>query len=126
MLYAPPSLAQMWMVELHVRWGHPRTFLDVACLHCHPPHCRQVPLNQWQFDEWVPHAVVINAGTNDGLVGNPSFVNSYNATLLTLVKEASRAYGGRATFFLLCGPMAFQWDGIAFKLNPSHFCPQVG
>ena len=67
-----------------------------------------VPGNEWRFAAWVPDAVVINLGTNDGLDRRHRrhLVPRYNATFLTLVEEAAKQYGARTHFFLACGPMS--------------------
>jgi hypothetical protein len=61
---------------------------------------------------WIPHAVVINLGTNDALDRRPENVAAYNTTYLSLVMAADASYGhGAAHFFLACGPMATSYCG---------------
>lgn len=62
--------------------------------------------NEWNFSSWVPHAVVINLGTNDALDRRPTLVPVYNETYLSVLLAADAAYGGAASFFLACGPMS--------------------
>lgn len=60
-------------------------------------------LNTWDFSKWVPDALVINLGTNDGgeAGDSPAFVDRY----IQLVQEAHGFYGPNLHFFLACGPM---------------------
>jgi len=61
--------------------------------------------NIWNFKSWIPDAVVINLGSNDGLTGSrEELIPAYNATYLDLVKSAAVAYGEQTHFFLACGP----------------------
>lgn len=46
--------------------------------------------NYWDFSTWLPHAVVINLGTNDQLESRPDLVPHYNATYLSLVLAAAK------------------------------------
>jgi len=65
--------------------------------------------SHWDFS-WKPDAVVINLGTNDGTYAQkPEYTDAY----LDLVRKINKAYAGKATFFLACGPMS------------DAYCPQV-
>jgi len=69
--------------------------------------------NYWKFSSWVPDAVVINLGTNDGLGRRTELIPTFNATYLKLVLAAGEAYGDKTSFFLACGPMT------------NNYCDQV-
>lgn len=59
--------------------------------------------NQWDFSSWVPDALVVNLGTNDGGAGKtPEFVEAYQQ----LVLKAHQVYGDGLDVFLACGPMS--------------------
>jgi len=59
--------------------------------------------NSWDFSNWVPDALVVNLGTNDGGAGaTPEFVEAYK----NLVLQAHQAYGDGLDVFLACGPMS--------------------
>jgi len=59
--------------------------------------------NNWDFSSWVPDALVVNLGTNDGGQGaTPEFVEAYQQ----LVKMAHDKYGDGLDIFLACGPMS--------------------
>eukprot|EP00443_Scrippsiella_acuminata_P119996 CAMPEP_0115732760 /NCGR_PEP_ID=MMETSP0272-20121206/85295_1 /TAXON_ID=71861 /ORGANISM="Scrippsiella trochoidea, Strain CCMP3099" /LENGTH=385 /DNA_ID=CAMNT_0003176695 /DNA_START=56 /DNA_END=1212 /DNA_ORIENTATION=+ len=69
--------------------------------------------NLWDFRSWVPDVLVlINLGTNDvaGTAGilQPSdwLFPRFNATYLSLLTSAARAYGTSTRFILACGPMS--------------------
>ena len=55
-----------------------------------------------------PHVQVVNVGTNDQL--NPTtpgpLETMFQSRYLDLVRNSSHAYGGKATYFLACGPMS--------------------
>ena len=56
----------------------------------------------WDFSKWVPHALVVNLGTNDGRhQDSPQFVQAY----INLVVKAHKVYGDDLHVFLACGPM---------------------
>jgi len=59
--------------------------------------------NSWDFSSWVPDALVVNLGTNDGGSGaTPEFVEAYKK----LVLQAHQEYGDGLDVFLACGPMS--------------------
>jgi len=61
---------------------------------------------QWDFSSWVPNALVVNLGTNDGATGTtPEFVAGYEK----LVRDARSAYGDKLHIFLACGPMSSRY-----------------
>lgn len=61
------------------------------------------PSSVWDFSRWIPDALVINLGTNDGgSARDPKYVETY----LSLVMNASHAYGPHLNVFLACGPMS--------------------
>ena len=84
-----------------------------------------LPSNRWDFGSWVPHALVINLGTNDEAFAldkiqynkarrgvdpfkvRPDIADAFKSTLLALVMNASSEYGPDTHVFLLCGPMNF-------------------
>lgn len=64
--------------------------------------------NGWNFSSWVPAALVVNLGTNDGSAAtNPEL--KYVETYTELVLNASATYGPNLHVFLACGPMATQY-----------------
>ena len=69
----------------------------------------------WNFSSWIPHAVVINLGTNDWHGCNfPSknvsnstwqFVERFTTSYLQLVQRIAAVYGKATEIFLGVGPM---------------------
>jgi len=84
-----------------------RTLATVGSTNTSDPH-GTTEENLWDFNSWIPDAVVINLGTNDHLGTNASTVKAeaYRARYKALVSDAAKAYGGGTRFFLACGPMA--------------------
>jgi hypothetical protein len=59
--------------------------------------------NTWDWKSWVPDALVINLGTNDGSYGtHPEYVTEY----VKVIMEAAKNYGSSLHVFLACGPMS--------------------
>lgn len=80
------------------------------------------PSSVWEFHRWVPHAVVINLGTNDRL--HPRMKTPWDAQFIdifrTFIMNISTTYstlsssaGTSPHFFLACGPMT------------DSYCPHV-
>merc|ERR1711862_456472 len=62
--------------------------------------------SQWDFSKWVPDAIVVNLGTNDGAVGSTAaFVAGYQQ----LVHRVQAVYGEKIHVFLACGPMSTRY-----------------
>jgi len=58
--------------------------------------------SRWRFASWIPAALVVNLGTNDGSAGETSaFVAAYQE----LMHRAISVYGPGLHVFLACGPM---------------------
>lgn len=100
-----------------------RTLASVPSENASDPHGTTLD-NEWDFSSWRADAVVINLGTNDGLTGErEALIPDYNATYLSLVQAAAKAYGPETQFFLACGPMSeaycdpVQWVIDAAKAN---------
>lgn len=64
----------------------------------------------WNFQSFVPDAVVIALGTNDFSMGrgqNASYVAAYEQTYLNFIQTAAANYGNKSLpFFLAVGPMS--------------------
>jgi lysophospholipase L1-like esterase len=58
----------------------------------------------WDWARWIPDALVVNLGTNDGAAAStdPAFVAAYTE----LVLQAREHYGPQLHVFLACGPMS--------------------
>merc|ERR1712061_371535 len=55
--------------------------------------------SRWNFSNWVPDALVVNLGTNDGGTGTTmEFVEAYEK----LVHRAQAVYGNQLHIFLAC------------------------
>jgi lysophospholipase L1-like esterase len=69
----------------------------------------------WDWSTWVPDALVVNLGTNDGgAVATPQYATAYT----NLVLEAFQHYGPQLHVFLACGPMTDAYCGpIAAVIN---------
>jgi len=89
--------------------------------------------NTWRWGSWVPDALVINLGTNDGGSSiNPSM--HYIETYTDLVLNASKNYGADLQVFLACGPMSEIYcdpvhsvlGNVAAKGVKAHFLDQRG
>merc|ERR1719469_973958 len=64
--------------------------------------------NAWDFSSWVPDALVVNLGTNDGGAGTTTeYVEAYQQ----LVLKAHEVYGDNLQVFLACGPMSDRYCG---------------
>jgi hypothetical protein len=88
----------------------------------------------WDFKQWLPHAVVINLGTNDVFSGSwdeAVFTDAY----LSLTANITLAYGPTVALFLACGPMTDVYcaavaqviDALAIQPNgpPAYFFDQT-
>jgi lysophospholipase L1-like esterase len=59
--------------------------------------------SDWVWSTWVPDALVVNLGTNDGgSAATPEYETAYT----NLVLEAFEHYGPQLHVFLACGPMS--------------------
>ena len=69
----------------------------------------------WDFENWVPDAVVLNLGTNDigsGQYNETEFAGAYLALCLNISSAyAVAARGAGVTLFLACGPMSDAYCG---------------
>jgi hypothetical protein len=79
--------------------------------------------SMWDFSRWVPNAVVINLGTNDGLdETNPGDIeNQYQQEYIEFVRNISAWYskangGAGPTVFLACGPMSEAYCPYVFNV----------
>lgn len=67
---------------------------------------------EWDMESWVPHAVVINIGTNDiwapnGSAGDPPYTKEgFVEAYLAMVHDLIDIWGGDTTFFLCSSMMA--------------------
>jgi hypothetical protein len=59
--------------------------------------------NTWKWSDYVPDALVINLGTNDG--GN-ALKPEYTQIYTKLVLDAAKNYGEGLHVFMACGPMS--------------------
>ena len=70
-----------------------------------------VPGSRWEFSRWIPNAVVINLGDNDGvdrLDPAGDLQVSFLATYTEMIRTIAKSYtSSDPTFFLACGPMSF-------------------
>lgn len=81
---------------------------DVRIAHLWPRSVSTDASSHWDFSSWVPHAVVINLGTNDNL-WRPMWQDNYPAYMeqyLELVLSTSNTYGLDTDIFLGCGPLS--------------------
>jgi len=65
----------------------------------------------WDFGRWVPDALVVNLGTNDGdAATDPRF--DYVGVYADLVATAAQRYGiDKLQVFVACGPMSETYCG---------------
>lgn len=69
-----------------------------------------IPTNRHNFSSWTAHAVVINLGTNDAISRAwHGLVPRYTETYTELVRDIVNAYGNQTAFFLVCGPMTYEY-----------------
>ena len=66
---------------------------------------------RWEWSNWIPDALVINLGTNDGASARTP---EYLAAYIDLVTEAFANYGPQLHVFLACGPMS---DAVSSQRN---------
>jgi len=60
----------------------------------------------WDFTSWVPHAVVINLGTNDYSTYPQPSADAYKNAYVTFINKIKSYYSPSVpAFFLVCGPM---------------------
>ena len=58
------------------------------------------------MSQWIPDAVIINLGTNDGQVATTrAFTDAY----VQLCTNITDAYGQQVELFLACGPMSTKY-----------------
>jgi len=60
----------------------------------------------WNFNSWVPHAVVINLGTNDFSAEPYPTQEEFELGFYKFVKYIAARYQPSPAFFLSCGPLA--------------------
>jgi len=63
------------------------------------------PSEEWDFSKWVPHAVVINLGTNDYCCAPVPSEDSYETGYINFIKTYTQKYNPAPKFFLVCGPL---------------------
>jgi len=70
----------------------------------------------WNWASWVPDAVVINLGTNDGLGHRPYLLPNYTAAYAQLAANITGYYGVATKIFMACGPMDSAYCAVAQAL----------
>ena len=60
----------------------------------------------WKFSSWIPHAVVINLGTNDRVHCVDGFCTEFVTKYSSMIMATSRSYGSSVKWFLACGPIS--------------------
>jgi len=87
----------------------------------------------WDWSGWIPDALVVNLGTNDGsTVLDPKY--KYVETYEQLVMDAAAHYGPDLHVFLACGPMSETYcapvqdvlAAVSAKGVKAHFLDQRG
>ena len=66
--------------------------------------CFSDSINKWNFEEWIPQAVVINLGTNDFSTQPYPDKNIFQKAYNHLINRVRSLYP-HVTIFCLCGPM---------------------
>ncbi len=78
-------------------------------------------LRKWNFKNYIPHAIVVDLGTNDFYLGNKpdsaGFVNAYYTFINTL-----RQKNPQGKIFCVLGPMM---DGVSWKLIKNYISSLV-
>jgi len=68
----------------------------------------------WNYTNWVPHAIVINLGTNDYSTNPQPPESVYTTAYVKFVNHLKSVYApSKPAFFLVCGPMSQDYCSYA-------------